>query len=58
MMGWSREMVSLLSNGQLFDENTVLVESCIWSGFFLKNTDDMDLITTLSKASPDQGLSF
>ena len=58
MMGWSREMVNLLSNGQLFDENTVLIESSKWSGFLLKNTKDMELITKLAKASPDQGLRF
>jgi hypothetical protein len=51
-------MVNLLSNGQLFDENTVLIESSKWSGFLLKNTKDMELITKLAKASPDQGLSF
>ena len=58
MIGWSREMVSLLSKGQLFDKNTILVKSSIWSSFLLKNKDDMDLIKTLSKTSPDQGLSF
>ena len=58
MMGWSREMVDLLSNGQLFDENTFLIESSKWSGFLLKNTKDMEFITKLAKASPDQGFSF
>ena len=58
MMGWSREMVDSLIKGQLFDKDTFLVESSIWSSFLLKNKDDMNLIKTISKTSPDQGLSF
>ena len=58
MMGWSREMMTMLAKGQLFDENTCMVESSKWSSFLLKNKEDMDLITMLSKAAPDQGLNF
>ena len=58
MMGWSRDMIDLLSQGQLFDKNTYLVESSKWSNFLLKNREDMDLITMLSKAAPDQGIDF
>ncbi|MDB3950463.1 hypothetical protein N9403_02380 [Gammaproteobacteria bacterium] len=58
MMGWSRDMIDLLSQGQLFDNNTHLVESSKWSNFLLKSKEDMDLITMLSKAAPDQGVDF
>ena len=58
MMGWSREMMTMLAKGQLFDENTSMVESSKWSSFLLKNKEDMDLITILSKVAPDQGLNF
>lgn len=58
MMGWSRDMIDLLSQGQLFDKNTHLVESSKWSNFLLKSKEDMDLITMLSKAAPDQGVDF
>ena len=58
MMGWSREMMTMLAKGQLFDENTSMVESSEWSSFLLKNKEDMDLITMLSKVAPDQGLNF
>jgi len=58
MMGWSRDMIDLLSQGQLFDKNTHLVESSKWSNFLLKKKEDMDLITMLSKAAPDQGVDF
>jgi len=58
MMGWSREIISMLSRGQLFNEETYLVESSIWSNFLLKSKEDMDLISILAKAAPDQGLSF
>ena len=58
MMGWSRDMIDLLSQGQLFDNNTHLVESSKWSNFLLKSKEDMDLITVLSKAAPDQGVDF
>lgn len=58
MMGWSRDMIDLLSQGQLFDKNTYLVESSKWSNFLLKKKEDMDLITMLSKAAPDQGVDF
>lgn len=58
MMGWSREMMVMLANGQLFNSHTRMVESSKWSNFLLKNQSDMDLITTLSKVAPDQGLNF
>lgn len=57
MMGWSREMMSMLSKGQLFDQNTYLVNSSKWSSFLLKSKEDMALITSLSKVAPDQGIS-
>ena len=55
MMGWSRKMMGMLSKGQLFDENTYLVNSSKWSSFLLKSKEDMELITSLSKVAPDQG---
>ena len=58
MMGWSREMMTMLSTGQLFDKKTCLVESSKWSNFLLKNNEDMNLIAMLAKAAPDQGLNF
>ena len=54
MMGWSRAMVNILKRGQLFDGDTQLVESSIWSSFLLKNQDDMELIKTLSDIAPNQ----
>ena len=47
-----------LANGQLFDEQTRQVESSKWSSFLLKNKDDLELITKLSKVAPNQGLKF
>lgn len=58
MMGWHRAMLEKLANGQLFDEETSQVESSEWSSFLLKNKDDLELITKLSKVAPDQGLNF
>ena len=58
MMGWHRKMIKKLANGQLFDEKTRLVESSRWSSFLLKNKDDMELVTKLSKVAPNQGQSF
>ena len=58
LMGWSREMIKMLSEGQLFDNKTCLVESSRWSSFLLKNKEDMSLIAMLAKAAPDQGLNF
>ncbi len=54
MMGWSRSMINILEKGQLFDEDTQLVESSKWSSFLLKNNDDMDFIKTLMDMAPDQ----
>ena len=54
MMGWSRGMINILEKGQLFDEDTQLVESSKWSSFLLKNNDDMDFIKTLIDMAPDQ----
>jgi len=56
MMGWHRKMRKKLANGQLFDEETRQVKSSIWSSFLLKNKNDLELITKLSKVAPDQGL--
>ena len=39
------------SNGQLFDSKTTLVESSKWSGFLLKDKNDLALITLLSKVA-------
>ena len=57
-MGWHRAMMEKLANGQLFDEQTRQVESSKWSSFLLKNKDDLELITKLSKVAPNQGLKF
>jgi CMP-N-acetylneuraminic acid synthetase len=54
MMGWSRSMISILEKGQLFDEDTQLVESSKWSSFLLKNHDDMNFIKTLIDIAPNQ----
>ena len=58
MMGWHRKMTDKLMIGQLFDENTKLIESSKWSNFLLKNEEDMELIRRLSKVAPDQGIQF
>ena len=58
MMGWSRKMISKLSDGKLFDGETTLVESSKWSGYLLKNKDDLELITMLAKVAPDQGTNL
>tara|TARA_Y100001935_G_C17290398_1_gene502964 strand:- start:94 stop:744 length:651 start_codon:yes stop_codon:yes gene_type:complete len=55
MMGWHRDMVEKLARGQLFDEETYLVESSKWSSFLLKDREDLNFIKTLLKAAPDQG---
>ena len=54
MMGWSRCTINFLKEGQLFNEDTHLVESSKWSSFLLKNQDDMELIKLLIDAAPDQ----
>ena len=54
MMGWSRTMINTLKKGQLFDENTQLVESSKWSSFLLKNSDDLNLIKSLINKAPDE----
>lgn len=56
MMGWHRKMSGKLKAGQLFDENTKLIESSRWSSFLLKDEKDMELIKKLSIVAPDQGL--
>ena len=56
MMGWHRKMSDKLKEGQLFDENTKLIESSRWSSFLLKDEKDMELIKKLSIVAPDQGL--
>lgn len=58
MMGWHRDCCKNLSNGQLFDSKTTLVESSKWSGFLLKDKNDLALITLLSKVAPNQGIIF
>jgi len=55
MMGWSRNMMDMLSKGQLFNENTYLVNSSKWSSFLLKSKEDLELITSLATVAPDQG---
>ena len=55
MMGWSRSMISVLEKGQLFDEDTQLIESSKWSSFLLKNHHDLEFIKTLFNVAPDQG---
>lgn len=54
MMGWDRCMINNLQNGQLFDEDTQLVESSRWSSFLLKTHDDMNLIKELINLAPNQ----
>jgi len=56
MMGWSRKIIAKLFDGKLFDEDTTLVESSKWSGYLLKNKDDLELITMLATVAPDQGI--
>ena len=55
MMGWSRSMINVLKKGQLFDEDTQLIESSKWSSFLLKNHDDLEFIKILFNVAPDQG---
>ena len=55
MMGWSRSMINVLEKGQLFDEDTQLIESSKWSSFLLKNHLDFEFIKTLIDMAPDQG---
>ena len=58
MMGWHKNMIKDLREGYLFNKDTFLQESSVWSSFLLKNIDDMELIKTLSKIAPNQGLKF
>ena len=55
MMGWSRSMINFLEKGQLFDEDTQLIESSKWSSFLLKNHHDLKFIKILFNVAPDQG---
>ena len=55
MMGWSRSMINVLKKGQLFDEDTQLIESSKWSSFLLKNHNDLEFIKILFNVAPDQG---
>lgn len=55
MMGWSRDMINILKKGQLFDDDTQLIESSKWSSFLLKNHDDMEFIKGIADIAPDQG---
>ena len=55
MMGWSRSMINVLKKGQLFDEDTQLIESSKWSSFLLKNHHDLEFIKILFNVAPDQG---
>ena len=55
-MGWHRKMAKRLESGQLFDENTRLVESSKWSSFLLKTKEDLEVIRTLYPVAPDQCL--
>lgn len=58
MMGWHRKMIKYLKVGQLFNKKTNLIESSQWSSFLLKNENDMELIRSLSKVAPNQGVKF
>ena len=58
MMGWHKEMMEKLSSGQLFDQHTKLITSSRWSSFLLKNEEDLQLIKSLYKVAPDQGINF
>ena len=49
MMGWSSSMIPKLKDGQLFDENTTLVESSRWSSYLLKTQEDFEIIELLYK---------
>ena len=49
MMGWSSSMIPKLKDGQLFDENTTLVESSRWSNYLLKTQEDFEIIKLLYK---------
>ena len=55
MMAWKRSCINNLKNGELFSENTLILESSRWSGFLLKTNEDFEIIRNLYKIAPDQG---
>ncbi len=55
MMAWKRCCVNNLKNGELFSQNTLILESSRWSGFLLKTNEDFEIIKNLYKIAPDQG---
>ena len=54
-MAWKRSCMNNLKNGELFSENTLILESSRWSGFLLKTSEDFEIISNLYKIAPDQG---
>jgi len=55
MMGWNKCMISGLAIGHLFDMKTTILQSSRWSGFLLKNEEDLAVIRALFPIAPDQG---
>ena len=52
MMSWYKTEITMLKNGQLFNQSTKLIESSVWSNFLLKSQEDFLLIEKLSTISP------
>lgn len=52
MMSWHRSEITMLKNGQLFNQSTKLIESSVWSNFLLKSQEDFLFIEKLSTISP------
>lgn len=52
MMSWKKDFKKNLETGQLFNENSVMIESSSWSNFLLKSQEDFNLIRDLIKIAP------
>ena len=53
MMSWHKSVVTMLQNGQLFNESTEMIESSVWSNFLLKSEEDFSLIEKLASVVPN-----
>ncbi len=52
MMSWNKDFKKNLEKSQLFNKDTVMIESSSWSNFLLKTQEDFNLIKDLIKIAP------
>ncbi len=58
MMSWHKNVIDMLSNGQLFNDSTRMIESSVWSNILLKSKKDFELIEMLAAIAPNQIKNF